>query len=332
VIDYFKFQYAGDAFTDDGTSISTTLTYVAHSTDNTDDYTAFYNAGPFRINALYKDPISGVVNPVMTCTRVAVSPEKKGERVRRVVYSFSSKSPPGGPKSQGSGLDPTLQLPKYVWRRDEKMRAIYRAKKKNGSPTPIVNSALQWYRNTVMKPKKIAVCTITRNELVYNVPLCVSYWDTVNQAAFWGQPKGCVLCAGILATKVWERFGKGTLGYWELSYELHFILPFNSADWYSDFGMAAGDGAPDDGVDGWVEVVPDRGTVCFQAGQSLSSPNSPLRVARDANGIPTTEEQPLDGAGHLLTPTDIQNGNFHYRFFWVYDYADFSVFNLPQPV
>jgi hypothetical protein len=330
MIDYFRFKYAGDSFTDDGTSIGTTLIYVAHSTDNTDDYTAFYNAGPFKINALYRDPISGVVNPVMTCTRVAVSPEQKGERVRRVIYTFSSKSPPGGPKPQN--LDPTLQLPKYVWRRDEKMRAIYRAKNKAGSPTPIVNSAKQWYRNTLMVPKKIAVCTITRNELTYKVPLCVSYWDSVNQATFWGQPKGCVLCAAILATKVWERFGSGTLGYWEMSYELHFIKPFSAADWYSDQGLAAGDGAPDDGVDGWVEVVPDRGSVCLPAGASLGGSNNPLRIARDANGVPTTEEQPLDGSGHLLTPADLAAGNFHYRYFWTHDYADFDVLNLAQPV
>ena len=336
-VDYVRFQYAGDTFISDGQSISSTLIYVGHSSDGKDDYDAFYAAGPFSINALYVDPISGQKNSVMTCTKVGISPEKKGERVRRITYTFSSKSPPGGPKP--SNMDPTLMLPRYVWRRDEKTKALqkdfdFRDATPQGKP--IVNSAGRPFRTALMISKKNAVCVITRNELSYNAPAMIGYWDRVNSATFWGQPKGCVLCAGILATKVWQRFGSGTLGYWEISYELHFTYPYSTALGTAPPNMVE-DNGPSEGTDGWVEAVLDVGNcVKSTAGTSggTGAPAGQVQVNQltDVNGFAMGSDHPLDGHGNLLSADDIANGMYHYRYFWIHLYADLNALNLPYPV
>jgi hypothetical protein len=323
-IDYFKFRYGGrQNGSYDGKEKKGRLVYAAHSTTGQEGYDDFYLAGPFQVESLYVDPVSKELDPVLLCSKVSCQSDPKAERVWIVTYDFSSVLPPGGAKP--INLDPTKLLPRYVWRRDEKMEVM----RKDSKGKAAVNSAKQPFRTGLMRPKKRAVCTITRNELSYSAPLAISFWDTVNQSAFWGQPFGCVLCAGILASKVWQLINGGTLGYWEVTYELHFTRPHTVAE---SPNMVA-DGGPTDGTDGWVEEVLDCGNIALATGTSGGTGTSqPVQVARDVNGFATTADQPLDGTGQFLGKTDIQNGNFHYRYFWPYYYSNFNVLNLPYPV
>jgi len=141
-------------------------------------------------------------------------------------------------------------------------------------------------------PDSWAMLTITRNELEFYDTKVEQFTNTINSTAFLGFDVGKVRCAGISARSVTES----NLRFWQVTYSFEIRKTHNVKFLDQGYYQLVG---------GNKERILDFG------GGQLAAP------------------WPLNGAGEELTPAEVTAGEFSYREYRVFEYADFTALNLP---
>jgi hypothetical protein len=281
------------------------LDYTARTTTAADNEETLYLAGPFALGGMYI--FGGVTLPACVCQKVKIGQDPAGDRQWSLHYEFDTIAPD---EEKPEEPNPLNRPPKYSIRKEQKQRIMWKDHTPApDGPKPVVNSALGRFAQPVMENRSRLVIVVTRNEAFYNIPLAVAFFDTVNDRVFWGNAPNHALCESITASKVWERYGNGEIGYWEVAYELHFDR------------------------DGWDLEVLDEGT--FERTQELVYDHGEMvrrvKVPRDHDGIPYVGPILLDGHGAALSAARIAAGDVEYLTFKQYDPANFDLLNLPYP-
>lgn len=313
---YFKIRYAAIAGEAGNLGLRTrTLQAVAKADSAADDVDTVYAAGPFAVGSPYSH--SAVFDPLCVCQKVTIRQDEKHERVWRISYEFSTCQRDPGPNPEEP--DPLKRLPRYNTRKEKRQVVLWVDKSQDHQDPdtgqwvgkPIINSATGRFSVPTMADRSRLIVTVVRNEVYFDIPLAVEYFDTTNEDRFWGQDPGIVKCDAITGAKVWERYGAGVLGYWEVTYELHFDR------------------------DGWHEKRLDEGAFALKTIPDPSSGTGATKLGLalpiDANGVPFTGPVLLDGQGGQLSPEAIAAGNVVYLDFVTLDPRPFAPLRLPYP-
>ena len=303
-VDYFRFKTAGrQAEKGLKGSERRSLEYVAKTSTASDTEETVIAAGPFQLGSAYN--FGGVSLPACQCSQIKVAQERTGDRVWSVVYQFDTAS---ADQDKPEDPNPLNWAPRYNIRKEKVQKVLWKDRTPPpAGPKPTVNSAKGRFAQPIMADHPRLIIVVTRNETFFNIPLAVSFFATTNQDVFWGQPSNHVLCESITATKVWERYGDGEIGYWEVAYELHFDR------------------------DGWNLEVLDEGTWCWEPIEEDGVPTRVKAVPKDGAGIPFVGPILLNGNGLRLPDGRVESGDVEYITFQIYDRADFNVLNLPYP-
>lgn len=210
--------------------------------------------------------------------------------------------------------DPLKRRPEILWlfeKYDEPVEKAYLIDSEgepSASPVPILNSAMQRFRDPVLRKATKIGLRITRNMATWDPLRTVNYVDHVNSSEF--QVAGVKFPPRVARLDVWTASPKYH-GVCEVYYE--HVMEF----WFQTSKVGGGTG--------WDRELMDVGTA-----ELVDEGEGPkLRLIRDEHNVPITEEVPLDGSGERLPLPLSEDNPAAYLTYRVEPEADFNDLKLP---